>query len=225
MNNYYFCENSGFLGYKMSTTLLKNYLTTVFVAQSTNRPIKTALMWYFAQNRNIEIFAQIKNFVEFCSKIQIFLKILTNIRNYEKIEHLSLIENKNQKDDVKNMKENHTTKNHTRYSSCDTIHSPEHNSLFPFSGWISHSSVPKLVTHSFFVELIYCSLLQFGHDWDIRPFILAIGQLTDIAQRRRFLGGTNLLCKIWPLNNFSNDDLHIILKRRNLEIYKHSSFF
>ena len=118
----------------MSTTLLKNYLTTVFVAQSTNRPIKTALMWYFAQNRNIEIFAQIKNFVEFCSKIQIFLKILTNIRNYEKIEHLSLIENKNQKDDVKNMKENHTTKNHTRYSSCDTIHSPEHNSLFPFSG-------------------------------------------------------------------------------------------
>jgi len=41
--------------------------------------------------------------------------------------------------------------------------------------------------------------------------------------RRRFFGGTKLLYTMF-LNNFSNDDLRIILKRMNLEICKHSIF-
>ena len=47
MKNYYFSENAGFLAYKMSTiehiACPKNYLTTVFVAQSTDPPIKNGV--------------------------------------------------------------------------------------------------------------------------------------------------------------------------------------
>jgi len=45
MKNYYFYENAGFLVYKMSTTLLvrKIIFTTVFVAQSTDPPIKNGV--------------------------------------------------------------------------------------------------------------------------------------------------------------------------------------
>jgi len=40
------------------------------------------------------------------------------------------------------------------------------------------------------------------------------------------LEGTKLLYKIWPRKYFfASDELHIILKGRNLEICKHSSFF
>ena len=35
----------------------------------------------------------------------------------------------------------------------------------------------------------------------------------------------NLGPKIWPLNNFFNDELYIIVIRRNLEIPGHSIFF
>jgi len=44
MKNYYFAENGGFLGYKISTRLRKigpkNDLTTIFVALRTDPPIK-----------------------------------------------------------------------------------------------------------------------------------------------------------------------------------------
>jgi len=41
MKNYYFSENPGFLGYNIACP--KNDLTTVFVAQSTDPPIKNGV--------------------------------------------------------------------------------------------------------------------------------------------------------------------------------------
>ena len=43
--------------------------------------------------------------------------------------------------------------------------------------------------------------------------------------QRPFLGGRDFCTKIGSLNNCSNDEIHIILKRRNLEIGEHSSFY
>ena len=40
-----------------------------------------------------------------------------------------------------------------------------------------------------------------------------------------FFGRSELLYKIWPHTFFLKDELHIILKRRNLEICEHSRFF
>ena len=50
-------------------------------------------------------------------------------------------------------------------------------------------------------------------------------QRSSIKRWRRFLGPTGLLYKIWLLNYFLNDELHIILKPINLKIGEHSSFF
>ena len=41
---------------------------------------------------------------------------------------------------------------------------------------------------------------------------------------RRFLRGPDFCTKFGPSIIFSNDELHIILNRRNLEICEHSSF-
>ena len=63
---------------------------------------------------------------------------------------------------------------------------------------------------------------------------LFLSRVTTVVQRNSFvfwndavfLGGSGILYKICtPKLCFSNDQLHIILNRRNLEICEHSSFF
>ena len=46
----------------------------------------------------------------------------------------------------------------------------------------------------------------------------AIHYLDASGQKPFFIGGTKLLTKFYPVNNFSNNELDIILKCRNLEI-------
>ena len=49
MKNYYFSENAGFLRYQNEHNIAspKNNLTTVFVAESTDPPIKNGVYVYF----------------------------------------------------------------------------------------------------------------------------------------------------------------------------------